>query len=239
MIKLGVNIDHIATIRNARGEDHPVPYKAAVYAMKSGADSITIHLREDRRHIKDFDLKKISSNKKIPLNLEIATDFRILKIALKNKPNFICLVPEKRNEITTEGGLNLKNNFKKIEKIITILKKNKIRTSLFINPSLKDVKLSKELNADCIEIHTGNLSNLVKSNRNYTKEFEKIKRCAIEANNLGLEVHAGHGLDYKSTKILTKIKNIKEFNIGHYLIGESIFYGLNRVIKNFRKIITN
>ena len=120
MIRLGVNIDHIATIRNARGEDHPVPYKAAIYAMKCGADSITIHLREDRRHIKDLDLKKISSNKKIPLNLEMAADLKILKIALKNKPNFVCLVPEKRNEITTEGGLNLNNNNKKIKKIIDI-----------------------------------------------------------------------------------------------------------------------
>ena len=236
MIKLGVNIDHIATIRNARGEDHPVPYKAAVYAMKSGADSITIHLREDRRHIKDFDLKKISSNKKIPLNLEIATDFRILKIALKNKPNFICLVPEKRNEITTEGGLNLKNNFKKIEKIITILKKNKIRTSLFINPSLKDVKLSKELNADCIEIHTGRISNLIKKNKFYKSELNKIISVVKYAINLGIEVHAGHGMDYKTAKILSKIKGIKEFNIGHFIIGESVFFGLKKTIRAFKSI---
>ena len=167
MIRLGVNIDHIATIRNARGEDHPVPYKAAIYAMKCGADSITIHLREYRMHIKDLDLKKISSNKKIPLNLEMAADLKILKIALKNKPNFVCLVPEKRNEITTEGGLNLNNN-KKIKKIIDVLNNNKIRTSLFINPSIKDVRLSKDLNADCIEIHTGRISNLIKK-INFTK----------------------------------------------------------------------
>ena len=239
MKRLGVNIDHVATVRNARGEFHPNPLSAAKFVNKAGADSITIHLREDRRHIKDEDAKKICAQKNLLVNLEISTNSKIIEIALKIKPDFICIVPENRKEVTTEGGLDLKRNKYKLKKIISKFKKRKIRTSLFINPALSDVKISKSLDADCIEIHTGNLSNLVKSNRNYTKEFEKIKRCAIEANNLGLEVHAGHGLDYKSTKILTKIKNIKEFNIGHYLIGESIFYGLNRVIKNFRKIITN
>ena len=222
MIRLGVNIDHIATIRNARGEDHPVPYKAAIYAMKCGADSITIHLREDRRHIKDLDLKKISSNKKIPLNLEMAADLKILKIALKNKPNFVCLVPEKRNEITTEGGLNLNNN--------------KIRTSLFINPSIKDVRLSKDLNADCIEIHTGRISNLIKKNKFYKSELRKIIKVVRYADNLGIEVHAGHGMDYKTAKILSKIKGIKEFNIGHFIIGESVFFGLKKTIKVFKSI---
>ena len=239
MKRLGVNIDHVATVRNARGEFHPNPLSAAKFVNKAGADSITIHLREDRRHIKDEDAKKLCAQKNLLVNLEISTNSKIIEIALKIKPDFICIVPENRKEVTTEGGLDLKRNKYKLKKIISKFKKRKIRTSLFINPALSDVKISKSLDADCIEIHTGNLSNLVKSNRNYTKEFEKIKRCAIEANNLGLEVHAGHGLDYKSTKILTKIKNIKEFNIGHYLIGESIFYGLNRVIKNFRKIITN
>ena len=124
-----------------------------------------------------------------------------------------------------------------MKQIISKFKKKKIRTSLFINPVVSDVKISKLLDVDCIEIHTGNLSNLVKSNKNYSREFKRIKRCAVEAKNLGLEVHAGHGLDYRSTKILTKIKNIEEFNIGHYLIGESIFHGLDRIIRNFRKII--
>ena len=236
MIRLGVNIDHIATIRNARGEDHPVPYKAAIYAMKCGADSITIHLREDRRHIKDLDLKKISSNKKIPLNLEMAADLKILKIALKNKPNFVCLVPEKRNEITTEGGLNLNNNNKKIKKIIDVLNNNKIRTSLFVNPSIKDVRLSKDLNADCIEIHTGRISNLIKKNKFYKSELRKIIKVVRYADNLGIEVHAGHGMDYKTAKILSKIKGIKEFNIGHFIIGESVFFGLKKTIKVFKSI---
>ena len=166
MIRLGVNIDHVATIRNARGETHPDPYLAAIKAMKSGANSITIHLREDRRHIRDSDLKKISQNKKIPLNLEMAANLSILRIVLRNKPNFVCIVPEKRREITTEGGLNLKKNFKQISKIVKILNKNSIRTSLFINPTIKDVKISKDLNVNCIELHTGKLSNLIKKKEN-------------------------------------------------------------------------
>ncbi len=237
MKRLGVNIDHIATLRNARNEIHPDPFYAAKFAKKAGADSITIHLREDRRHIKDLDAKKICSIKGLLVNLEVSTNFDIVKKALKIKPNFICIVPENRKEITTEGGLNLKKNKNKINKIITKFKKKKIRTSLFINPSLDDIKISNKLGTDCIEIHTGHLANLVKSKKNYLKEFNKINQCSILANNLGMEVHAGHGLDYKTTKLLSKIKQIKEFNIGHYLIGESIFYGLSKVIKNFKKII--
>ena len=235
MTRLGVNIDHVATIRNARGELHPDPYKAALKAMTYGADSITIHLREDRRHIKDSDLKMISKNKKIPLNLEMAANFQMLKIALKNKPNFVCIVPEKRKEITTEGGLNLKKNHKKISKILKILNSNKIRTSLFINASLQDVKLSKKMGTDCIELHTGKLADLIKRNKNYKSEILKIKLAAQYATELGIEVHAGHGMDYKTTKILSNIKNIKEFNIGHFIIGESIFDGLKKVLFNLKK----
>ena len=143
--RLGVNIDHVATIRNARGEIYPDPLKAALIAQKSGADSITIHLREDRRHIVDRDLIEIKKNLDLPLNLEIAANFQMLKIALKAKPNFVCLVPEKRNEITTEGGINLKRNTNKIKNIIKILNKKKIRTSLFINPSLNNIRLSNNL----------------------------------------------------------------------------------------------
>jgi len=235
--RLGVNIDHIATLRNARNEMHPDPVYAAEFVKKLGANSITIHLREDRRHIKDLDAKKICSIKGLLVNLEISTNFDIVKKAIQIKPNFICIVPENRKEITTEGGLNLKKNKNIIKKIISKFKKKKIRTSLFINPSLNDVKISNKLGTDCIEIHTGHLANLVKSKKNYLNELNKINKCSILANNLGIEVHAGHGLDYKTTKLLSKIKQIKEFNIGHYLIGESIFYGLPKVIKNFKKII--
>ena len=237
MKRLGVNIDHVATLRNARGELHPDPVYAAKFVKKAGADSITIHLREDRRHINDLDAKKICSIKNILVNLEISTNPKIVNIALKIKPDFICIVPENRKEITTEGGLNLKKNKSNIKKIISKFKNKKIRTSLFINPSIFDVKSSKELNADCIEIHTGRLSNLVKSKKDYTNELNKIIRCSKLAKQLGLEVHAGHGLDYKTTRLLKKIKEIKEFNIGHYLIGESIFFGLSKVIINFKRII--
>ena len=237
MKRLGVNIDHIATLRNARGELHPNPLFAAKFAKKAGADSITIHLREDRRHINDLDAKKICSIKNLLINLEISTNSEIVKIALKLKPDFICIVPENRKEITTEGGLNLKKNKYKIKKIISKFSNKNIRTSLFINPSLSDIKIAKELKTDCIEIHTGHLANLVKSKKNFSKEFQRIKKSSKLANNLGIEVHAGHGLDYKTTKILTKINEIQEFNIGHYLIGESVFYGLNKIIKIFKKII--
>ena len=237
MKRLGVNIDHVATLRNARGEIHPDPITAAKFLINIGVDSITIHLREDRRHIKDLDAKKICLLKKVPVNLEISTNNKIIDIALKIKPDFICIVPENRNEITTEGGLNLKRNATKIKKIISIFKKKKIRTSLFINPNISDIKISKNFNVDCVEIHTGQLSNLVKSGKNYQNELNKIKKCSKIASNLGLEVHAGHGLDYKTTKILTKINSIKEFNIGHFIIGESIFFGLKKVIKRFKNII--
>ena len=237
MINLGVNIDHIATVRNARGEDHPYPYLAAKNAIKYGANSITIHLREDRRHINVDDLRIISSNKKIPLNLEMAATKEMLKIALKFKPDYVCIVPEKRKEITTEGGLNLNNNKNKIKYIVNKLNFFNIRTSLFINPSIRDIKTAKHLGSKCVEIHTGKISNLVKKNKNFQKELIKIKKCAKFAESLKLEVHAGHGLNYKTTKILKKITQITEYNIGHFIIGESIHYGLKNVIKTFKKIL--
>ena len=236
-MRLGVNIDHVATIRNARGELHPDPYHVAKKIIESGADSITIHLREDRRHIKDEDLKILSRNKKIPLNLEVASNKEILKIALKNKPNFICIVPEKRNEVTTEGGLNLKKNKLKLKNVVKKFNKKNIRTSLFINPSLSDVKISKEINAKCVEFHMGKISNLVKKNKNYSKELNKIKLCCKYASSLNIEVHAGHGIDYKTAKILKNIRQIEEFNIGHFIIGESIIFGIDKTIKKFKKII--
>ncbi len=239
MRRLGVNIDHIATLRNARGESHPDPVYAAKFVKANGADSVTIHLREDRRHIKDLDAKKICAIKGLSVNLEISTNLKIINTAIKIKPNFICIVPENRKEITTEGGLNLKKNKKKLIHIISKFQKNNIRTSLFINPSINDVNIAKELNVDCVEFHTGHLANLVKSKKKHLNEIKKINKCSVLANKCGIEVHAGHGLDYKTTKILKRIKEIKEFNIGHFIIGESIFYGLNKVIKNFKNIIKN
>ena len=236
-IRLGVNIDHVATVRNARGEVYPSPLRAALLAQKNGADSITIHLREDRRHINEVDLKQIKNGLKIPLNLEIAATKEMLVIALKSKPPFICIVPEKRKEITTEGGLNLNYNKKLLKIIINKLKKNNSRVSLFIEPTLKDINKSKNLNADCVEIHTGKLCNLINKKKKYKKELIKIKKAVEIGNKLGLEVHAGHGLTYDSAKILSKISGIQEFNIGHFLIGESIFTGLSKSIKKFKKIL--
>ena len=236
-IRLGVNIDHVATVRNARGEKYPSPLRSATLAEKHGADSITIHLREDRRHINDNDLRIIKKKLKIPLNLEMAATKEMLQIALKHKPTFICLVPEKRKEITTEGGLNLDFNKTLLKKIILDLKKKDIRVSLFIEPKLSDIIKANKLEANCVEIHTGKFCNRVNLNKNYKDELNKITKSVILANKFGLEVHAGHGLTFKSAKILSRVKGIKEFNIGHFLVGESIFLGLPKCIKKFKKVI--
>ena len=238
-IRLGVNIDHIATIRNARGEFYPEPLRAAFIVQNSGADSLTIHLREDRRHIRDEDLKKIKKNISIPLNLEIAPTFEMLKIALKHKPNYVCLVPEKRREVTTEGGLNLKKKYSMIKKIVKKLNRKKIRVSFFIEPNIKDVILSKKLGAKSIELHTGKYCRLFLKKKSTKKAISNLAKASAYGKKINLEVHAGHGLTYKSIKPILKIKNITEFNIGHFIVSESLFVGLKKTIKNFKKIINN
>jgi len=235
--RLGLNIDHVATIRNARGENYPDPLRAALFAQNLGVDSITIHLREDRRHIRDSDLANIKKKIKIPLNLEIAPTNEMLRIAIKNKPNFVCIVPEKRKEITTEGGLNVNKRKNFLKKMIKKLNKNKIRVSLFIEPKIQDVKIASLIGASCVELHTGKLCNLLSKKKNINKAFNNMKKTANYAYNLGLEVHAGHGLTYDSTRLITKIKNISEFNIGHFIISESFFFGFSSVIKKFKNII--
>ena len=236
-VRLGVNIDHVATVRNARGEIYPSPLRAALLAQKCGAHSVTIHLREDRRHINDQDLKEIKSKLKIPLNLEIAATNEMLKIAIRHKPNFVCVVPEKRKEVTTEGGLNL--NYKKdfLMKVVNKLKKNNSRVSFFIEPNIKDIKVSKFLGVDGVEFHTGKICNLINHNKSVKSELFRINKAVDYATSLGLDVHSGHGLTYKSAKIISRIKKIKEFNIGHFLIGEAIYVGLPNTIKNFKKIL--
>ena len=237
--RLGVNIDHVATIRNARGVNYPNPLRAAILAEKSGADSITVHLREDRRHINDKDLKSIKRRIKIPLNLEMAPTKEMLNIALKNKPNFVCIVPEKRKEITTEGGLNLKKNQNFLKKIIYKLKKNNIRVSLFIDPNISDIKISKKVGANCVELHTGTFCNLYNNKKNIDNALNKLIVSAKYADSIGLDVHAGHGLTYESAKKISKIKCITELNIGHFLVSESLFIGLKNSIKKFKKIINS
>ena len=237
--RLGVNIDHVATIRNARGANYPDPLRAALEAEKSGADSLTIHLREDRRHIRDYDLMNIKKKLKIPLNLEIAPTKEMLNIAIKNKPNFVCIVPERRKELTTEGGLNLRKNKKFLRDMIFKLKKSKIRVSLFIDPILSNIEMAVSLGADCVELHTGNFCNSYNKMTNRTRDvaYYKIKMCASFARNYSLNVHAGHGLTYGSALLLSKIDDISEFNIGHFIVAESLFVGMKTCIKKFKKIV--
>ena len=236
-LRLGVNIDHVATIRNARGEFYPDPLRAAFIVQNSGADSLTIHLREDRRHINDEDLKKIKKKITIPINLEMAPTLEMLKIALKYKPNYVCLVPEKRKEVTTEGGLNLKKKQLIIKKIVKKLKLKRIRISFFIEPNIRDVILARKLGANCVELHTGKYCRLFLENKSTKKAISNLQKASALAEKMALEVHAGHGLTYKSIKPILGIKTISELNIGHFIVSESLFVGLKKTIKNFKKII--
>jgi pyridoxine 5-phosphate synthase len=234
-IRLGVNIDHVATIRNARGGFHPDPVRAAILAQNAGADGITAHLREDRRHITDLDIKSIKENIRVPLNFEMAATDEMLQIALDTLPNAVCLVPEKRQELTTEAGLDLVTNFDYYLNFVKSLQAKQIKVSLFLDPELEYVKLANELGADIIEFHTGDYCDHQDIARN--KEFEKIKQSAQLAEQYNIEVHAGHGLNYETAKEIIKIKQIRELNIGHFLIGEAIFDGLVNVIKKMQRII--
>ena len=235
-IKLGVNIDHVATIRNARGGIHPDPVKAALIAQNTGADNITAHLREDRRHISDIDIKKLMQKLRIPLNLEMAPTKKMLNIALNLNLKRICLVPEKRKEITTEGGLDVKKNKKKLGIFLKKLFKKNIQVSLFINPNVNQISAAKDLKVSAIELNTGLFC---EKNENRTLEYEKLKSAALFAKNNNLECHAGHGITYKTVSLISKIHEISELNIGHFIIGESIFLGLKESIFRMRKLINN
>ncbi len=236
LIRLGVNIDHVATIRNARGGIHPDPVKAAILAQKSGANGITVHLREDRRHIRDEDLLKLKKAIKLPINLEMAATTEMLKIALKTKPNAVCIVPEKRQEVTTEGGLDVIKNQESLKKIIKEIRSKKIRVSLFVDANEEQIHAAKKIGADIIEIHTGEFCH--SSEKKRQTELTKIKKCALLCEKLKLECHAGHGLDYKTARIISKIPQIVELNIGHFLIGEAVFEGLETSIKKMKKAIS-
>ena len=236
-MRLGINIDHVATIRNARGGFHPDPVKAAEIAANSGADGITAHLREDRRHISDIDIKNLKKSIKLPLNLEIAATEEMLNIALEAKPERVCLVPEKRLEITTEGGLEIVKleNKKKyiIQNIINECKKNNINVSLFIDPDINQINSAIDLGVNIIELHTGEYCN----SSNSIKELNRIEKATKFATINNIEVHAGHGLNFDNVINIAKISYIKELNIGHFIIGESIFMGLNSAVKKMRTLI--
>ena len=235
-LRLGINIDHVATIRNARGGLHPDPIKAALIAQNAGADNITAHLREDRRHISDIDIKKLVKKLRIPLNLEMAPTNEMLNIAISLKVNRVCLVPEKRKEITTEGGLDVIKNKKKIFNIVRKLRKNNVKVSIFIDPNIKQISICNDLNVSSIEVHTEEFCDN-KKNKKY--EYEKLKKSAIFAKNNNIECHAGHGISYETVKKIAEINEISELNIGHFIIGEAIFVGLKRSILKMRKIIDN
>ena len=235
-IRLGVNIDHVATLRNARKENFPSPVKAAELALQSGADSITAHLREDRRHIKDNDIEEISFNFPGKLNLEMAATEEMLAIAEKIKPFSCCIVPEKREEVTTEGGLDVINNHNKLKPMIARLRDAGIRTTLFIDPDDSQLNSCYDLQIDCAEIHCGTLCRLHERNDNkFDFEFNKIKSFSEKLFSNGIEAHAGHGLNYETTKIISTINEIEELNIGFFIIAESIFHGLEKTIINIKE----
>ena len=240
-VLLGVNIDHVAFIKKSRETSYPDLIQAVKICEKSGADSITIHLREDRRHIQDVDAIEIRDHCK-KLNFEMANTQEMIAFALKLKPNFCCFVPEKRDEKTTEGGLALREMTKaqetQFKNNIEMLKNNGIEVSLFIDPDEKSVKKSKQLGASSIELHTGPYAICYESN-NYQKELKKLTDCANLANNLFLKVNAGHGLNYKNLCPILKLPHLNELNIGHAIIAESVFVGLDDAIKKIKRIIDN
>ena len=235
--RLGVNIDHVATLRNARGEDYPSPVKAALKCQEFGADGITAHLREDRRHIRDDDIEAIKSQISIPLNFEMAPTNEMVEIAIKTLPNACCIVPEKREEVTTEGGIDVKRNHNILGTIIDRLKKNNIRVSLFVDSSIDQIKLAKELGSDIIEIHAGEFCRKVHDRLDFQKELNTIKEAASFAESIGLETHVGHGVTFDSIVELSKINEVKEFNIGHFIISESLFLGLETTIRKMKTLI--
>jgi pyridoxine 5-phosphate synthase len=231
-LRLGVNIDHVATIRNARGIKHPDPVRAARLAAQAGADGITAHLREDRRHISDDDIRRLSVEIDLPLNLEMAATDEMLQIALRHKPHAACIVPEKRAELTTEGGLDAVRGHNHLSRFVRDLVGAKIRVSLFIDPDPEQLDAARALGAPVVELHTGAYCEAEGEARE--RELQRIVKAAAHAEALGLECHAGHGLSYETVGAVAAIPTIVELNIGHFLVGEAIFSGLDSAIKRMR-----
>jgi pyridoxine 5-phosphate synthase len=234
-LRLGVNIDHVATIRNARGGSFPDPVRAAQLAASAGADGITAHLREDRRHISDNDITRLTNEVNLPLNFEMAATEEMVSIALRHRPHAACIVPEKREERTTEGGLDAKGQFDQLKPIVARLNEAGIRTSLFIEADLAQLEAAKKLGAPVIELHTGAYCDETGQARD--RELARIVTAAAYGEQLGLEVHAGHGLAYDTVKPIAEIPNIAELNIGHFLIGEAIFCGLAEAMEKMRTLM--
>ena len=230
--RLGINIDHVATIRNARGGAHPCPVRAALLAAKAGADGITAHLREDRRHIRDADMERLRHEVKLPLNMEMAATQEMLAIALRLAPHAVCLVPEKRQEVTTEGGLDVIGNYEPLAPVVHALSQAGIRVSLFINADAAQLEAAKRIGAPAVELHTGAYAHAPDK-----AHLSAIQQAAIQAAELGLECHAGHGLNYDNVKPIAAIPQIAELNIGHFLMGEALFTGLEAAVRQMRALI--
>ena len=234
-LRLGVNIDHVATVRNARGGRHPDPVKAALAAIAAGADGITAHLREDRRHIRDDDVARLKAELTKPLNFEMAATREMVGIALKTRPHAVCIVPERRQEVTTEGGLDVAGQHDHLAPIVAELKAAGIRVSLFIDAEVRQIEAAKAVGAPVIEIHTGAWCEAVVAHAAIAGAgLQRIKQGAAQARRLGLEVHAGHGLDLQTAETIAALPEIVELNIGHSLIGDAIFGGIAEAVQAMR-----
>ena len=238
-LRLGVNIDHVATVRNARGSEYPDPVRAAKIAEEAGADGITAHLREDRRHISDQDIERLVEMLTVPLNFEMAATEEMQKIALRHKPHAICVVPEKREERTTEGGLEVARDEKHLANFIAPLREAGSRVSIFIAADQKQIDAASRIGAQVIELHTGAYCDLHAEGRFEERdaELERLREMTSYANSLGLEVHAGHGLTYSCVQPIAAFRELMELNIGHFLIGEAVFRGLRSAIKEMQRLM--
>lgn len=235
-LRLGVNIDHVATVRNARGGRYPDPVRAAKLAAEAGADGITAHLREDRRHIIDSDIERLRTEVALPLNFEMAATEEMLGIALRHRPHASCLVPEKRTEVTTEGGLDVIGNYQHLTRYVNELGAAGVRVSLFIDPEPAQLDAAKALGAPVVELHTGAYCD-APAGAEREAELARIVRAAEHAEAIGLECHAGHGLNYETVGAVAAIPTIVELNIGHFLVGEAIFVGLGNAIQRMRALM--
>jgi len=238
-LRLGVNIDHVATIRNARGGRHPDPVRAARLAQEAGADGITAHLREDRRHISDQDIERLSREISLPLNLEMAPTAEMQEIAFRHLPHAACIVPERREERTTEGGIDAAGQFDRLVSVVGSLVKANIRVSLFIEPDMRQLEAARTLGAPVVELHTGAYCEAAAHGDSGARDRQLgfIRDSAAYGTSLGLEVHAGHGLGYDTVGPVAAIPEIRELNIGHFLIGEAIFSGLDAAIRRMRALM--
>jgi pyridoxine 5-phosphate synthase len=235
-LRLGINVDHVATVRNARGGMHPDPVRAAVAAIAAGADGITVHLREDRRHIIDSDLTRLKAAVSAPINLEMAATPEMLAIALRLHPNAVCLVPEKRTEVTTEGGLNVAGQLKILKPFLATLRNAGIRTSLFTDADMQQLQAAREAGADIVELHTGAYADASDAHAR-SQELSRLQVAAKSTPSLGLECHAGHGLNFENVGPIAAMGNVVELNIGHFLMGEAMLVGLQEAIVTMRRLM--